>query len=43
MVWAANHFVFLTRLRNEAAICRRPFRSGPGGSDRAKRSICRRS
>ena len=42
MVLATNHACFLKRLRNEAAIWRRPFRSGPGGYDLANRSIWRR-
>ena len=43
-VWAASHALFLKRLRNEEAICRRSFRSTePRGSNRAYLSILRRN
>src|ERR1700676_5186768 len=44
MVWAASHALFLKRLRNEEAICRRSFRSTESrGSNRAYLSILRRN
>jgi hypothetical protein len=41
--WLSNHPLFLKSRRKEVAICRRSFRSGPGGIEREDRSICRRN
>jgi hypothetical protein len=40
---ANNHPLFLKSRRKESAICRRSFRSGPGGIEREDRSTCRRN
>jgi hypothetical protein len=41
--WASNHTLFLNSRRKDEAICRRSFRSAPGGIEREDRSICRRN